>query len=49
MLKGSSGPIWPKFELMQVIMHVYVTSTFKKDWINTNGGKVETLMSLKGS
>ena len=48
MLKGSysivSGPIWPKFELMQGIMHVYVTSNFKKDWINTNLEKVETLM-----
>ena len=39
-----SGPIWPKFELMQDIMHVYVTSNFKKDWINTNQEKVETLM-----
>ena len=39
-----SGPIWPKFELMQDIMHVYVTSYFKKDWINTNREKVETLM-----
>ena len=39
-----SGPIWPKFELMQDIMHVYVTSNFKKDWINTNREKVETLM-----
>ena len=26
-----SGPIWPKFELMQDIMHVYVSSNFKKD------------------
>ena len=25
------GPIWPKFELVQDIMHVYVTSNFKKD------------------
>ena len=39
-----SGPIWPKFELMQDIMCVYVTSNFKKDWINTNQEKVETLM-----
>ena len=39
-----SGPIWPKFELMQEIMHVCVTSNFKKDWINTNREKVETLM-----
>ena len=39
-----SGPIWPKFELMQDIMHVYVTANFKQDWINTNREKVETLM-----
>ena len=26
-----SGPIWPKFELLQDIMHVYVASNFKKD------------------
>ena len=48
MLMGSnsivSGPIWPNFELMQDIMPVYVTSNFKKDWINTNQEKVETLM-----
>ena len=31
-----SGPNWPKFELMQDIMNVYVTSNFKKDWINTH-------------
>ena len=39
-----SGPIWPKFELMQDIKHVYASSNFKKDWINTNREKVETLM-----
>ena len=32
----------PKLELMQDIMHVYETSNFKKDWINTNREKVET-------
>ena len=32
---------------MQDIMHVYVTSGFKKDWINTNREKVETLMFLR--
>ena len=26
---------------MQDIMHVYVTSNFKRDWINTNREKVE--------
>ena len=31
--------MWPKFELMQDIMNVYVTSNFKKDWINTNREK----------
>ena len=39
-----SGPIWPKLELVQDIMHVYVASNFKKDWINTNWEKVETPM-----
>ena len=46
-----SGPIWSKFKLMQDIMHVYVTANFKKDRINSNQEKVETLMfyTLKGS
>ena len=30
------GPIWPKFELIQNIMHVLVTSKFEKDRININ-------------
>ena len=25
------GPIWPKFELIQDIMHVLITCKFKKD------------------
>ena len=29
------GPIWPKFELMQDIMYVCVTSNFKKDRSNS--------------
>ena len=28
------GPIWPKFELIHNIMHVFVTSKFEKDRIN---------------
>ena len=44
MMMMISGPIWPKFELMQDIMYVYETSNFKKDWINTNLKKVEKLM-----
>ena len=34
------GPIWPKFELIQDIMHVLVTCKFEKDRINSNGEKV---------
>ena len=29
-----SGQIWPKFELIQDIMHVLITSKFEKDRIN---------------
>ena len=40
------GPIRPKFELVHYIMHVLITCTckFKKDWINDNRQKVETLI-----
>ena len=34
------GPIWPKFELIQDIMHVLITCKFEKDQINSNGEKV---------
>ena len=37
---GSS--IWPKFELIQDIMHVLITCKFEKDRINSNGEKVVT-------
>ena len=36
------GPIWPKFELIQDIMHVLITCKFEKDWINSNGEEVVT-------
>ena len=36
------GPIWPKFERIHNIMHVLVTSKFKKDQININGDYVMT-------
>ena len=36
------GPIWPKFELIQDIMHVLITCNFEKDRINSNGEKVVT-------
>ena len=36
------GPIWPKFELIQDIMHVLITCKFEKDRINSNGEKVVT-------
>ena len=36
------GPIWLKFERIHNIMHVLVTSKFKKDQININGDYVMT-------
>ena len=33
------GQIWPKFELIQDIMHVLITCKFEKDRINSNGEK----------
>ena len=36
------SPIWPKFELIQDIMHVLITCKFEKDRINSNGEKVVT-------
>ena len=38
------GLIGPKFELVQDIMHVLITCKVKKDWINSNREKVETLI-----
>ena len=40
------GPIWPKFELIQDIMHVLITCKFEKDRINSNGEKVVTSIFL---
>ena len=40
-----SGPIWPKFELVQDFMHVLVTCKYKKDLINSNRETVETPFS----
>ena len=37
-----AGPIWPKFQLIQDIMHVLITCKFQKDRINSNGEKVVT-------
>ena len=34
-----SGQIWLKFESMQGIMHIHVTSNFKKDLINRDRKK----------
>ena len=31
-----SGPIWPKFELVQDFMHVLITCKYKKDQIKNN-------------
>ena len=45
------GQIWPKFELIQDIMHVLITCKFEKDRINSNGKKEVTSIfkTLKGS
>ena len=37
-----SGQNCPKFELIQDIMHVFITCKFEKDRINCNGEKVVT-------
>ena len=39
------GPIWLKFELIRVFMHVLVTCKYKKDRIKNNLEKVETSFS----
>ena len=36
------GQIWPKFELIQDIVHVLIICKFEKDRINSNGEKVVT-------
>ena len=36
------GQIWPKFEVIHNIMHVFVTSKFEKDRININRDYVMT-------
>ena len=36
------GPIWPKFEIIDNIMRVLVTSKFEKGRININGDYVMT-------
>ena len=36
------GQIWPKFKLIQDIMHVLITCKFEKDRINSKGEKVVT-------
>ena len=46
-----SDPNRQNIEIMQGIMHVFVTSNFKKDQIDGSRKKVETsiLLTLKGS
>ena len=46
-----SDPKWQNIEIMQGIMHVFVTSNFKKDQIDSSRKKVATsiLLTLKGS
>ena len=40
-----NDPIWPKFKLMQDIIHVLVTSNFNKDQINSNPKNVFELLN----
>ena len=40
-----SGPIWPKFKLIQDFMHVLVTCKYKKDRIKSDREKGETPFS----
>ena len=40
-----SGPIWPKFELVQDFMHVLVTCKYKEDRMKMNREKVEAPFS----
>ena len=40
-----SGPMWPKFELVQVFMPVLVTYKFDKDQIKTQDVSMETWFS----
>ena len=40
-----SGPIWPKFELVQDFMYVLLTCKYEKDKIKNNREKVETSFS----
>ena len=41
-----SDPKWQNIEIMQGIMHVFVTSNFKKDQIDSSREKVETSILL---
>ena len=40
-----SGPIWPKFELVQDFIYVLLTCKYEKDKIKNNREKVETSFS----
>ena len=40
-----NGPIWPKIELVQDLMHVLVTCKYRKDRIKNNREKVEPSFS----
>ena len=41
-----SGPIWPKFKLIRILMHVLVTCKYKKNQIKNNLEKVDKSFSL---
>ena len=42
---GTSGWIWPNFELIQALMYVINTCKYEKDLIKNHREKVETLFS----
>ena len=43
--KETSGQIWPKFELIQALMHVLITCKYEKDPIKNSRENVMTSFS----
>ena len=42
---GTSGCIWPNFELIQALIHVLITCKYEKNLIKNSGENVMTLFS----
>ena len=42
---GTSGSIWPNFELIQALIHVLITCKYEKDQIKYSGENVMTSFS----